>query len=255
MAPETFVDFTAPNGLSSWYHVWDSGTAGIMYYFDGDYWDLDDTSINWPDEGDLARLAVAARARDLMFVAVNTPDEDGSGDGYTWWEDCKANGKYFRALHEHLVERNPQVDASNIWLVGYSGGAEFITYELLDRGIPGMTHGGAVIIGGGGANAPVATKKKARPCIGNTAMHWWVGDQDVDGATNPPEWSALGAAEEGLAAFQAAGFDTNLHVLPGVDHSGYDAVACLSHALPAVSRKAGLRAALSDGWVRLTRDT
>ena len=77
----------------------------------------------------------------------------------------------------------------------------------------------------------------------------------MDGATNPPEWSALGAAEEGVAAFQAAGFDTNLHVLPNVDHSGYDAVACLSHALPAISRKAGLRAALSDGWVRLTRDT
>ena len=85
MTPETFIDFTAPNGMRSWYHVWRTGTAGFLYYFDGDYWDLDDTSINWPEEGDLARLAVAAQARNLMLVAVNTPDTDGRGDGYTWW--------------------------------------------------------------------------------------------------------------------------------------------------------------------------
>ena len=89
MTPETFIDFTAPNGMRSWYHVWRTGTAGFLYYFDGDYWDLDDTSINWPEEGDLARLAVAAQARNLMLVAMNTPDTDGRGDGYTWWEDCK----------------------------------------------------------------------------------------------------------------------------------------------------------------------
>ena len=255
MTPETFINFTAPNGMRSWYHVWRTGTAGFLYYFDGDYWDLDDTSINWPEEGDLARLAVAAQARNLMLVAVNTPDTDGRGDGYTWWEDCKGNGKFFRALHKHLVARHPDVDSTTLWLIGYSGGAEFITYELLDRGIEGMARGGAVIIGGGGADAPVARKKKARPCIGSTAMHWWVGELDVDGATNPPEWSALGAAEEGVAAYRAAGFDTHLHVLPGVDHEGYDAVACLARALPAVSRSAGLRAALSDGWVRLTKDT
>ena len=255
MTPETFIDFTAPNGLSSWYHVWPTGTSGILYYFDGDYRDLADSSINWPEDGVLARLAVAAHARDLMLVAVDTPDDGASGDECTWWEDCRANGVYFRALHEHLVATHPEVDATTLWLVGCSGGAEFITYELLERGIRGMARGGAVIIGGGGADAPVARTETAQECAGAARLHWWVGDQDTAGATSPPEWSALDAAQEGEAAYRAAGFDTHLHVLPGADHADYDPVECLARVLPPVSPTAGLRAALSDGWVRLTRDT
>lgn len=239
VAVHEHIKFKDSEGQKSWYHLWESGQAGFLYYFDGDYTDLDETSINWPREGLLAQLASVAQRHDLMLVAVNTPDTDGSGDGYTWWEDIDSNGDYFRELHADLCAKYPLVDASNLWLVGYSGGAEFISYDLLNRGIKGMTTGGAVIVGGGGAEGRVAKKKRAQACAASVPMHWCVGDRDVVGATNPPEWSALHAARDGAAAFSEAGFSTHLHIFPGVDHAGYDIPTYVEHCLSGTADQLG----------------
>lgn len=233
----TFYPFTASNGAKSWYHVFDYGTRGYMYFFDGDYWDLEDTSVGDPDGGLVAQLRQVAEARQLTLVVVNTPDQDGTGDGFTWWQNTKRNGTYLREVHARVRSVRPNVDPSVVWLVGYSGGAEFITYELMHRGFPGMTAGGAVIVGGGGADAPVATATGTAPAAARPGINleWYVGAQDVPGATNPPQWSALAAAREGVDAYAAAGFTVVLHVIAGLDHEHYSIADYVARTVPTVS--------------------
>lgn len=90
---------------------------------------------------------------------------------------------------------------------------------LADR--PGwITGGGATIIGGGGAygnlsSAPAAVKKMG--------LTWYVGADDGYGATRPSNWSALNASQDGLSAYQRAGFTNSKRtVLPKTNHTQYD---------------------------------
>ena len=52
-----------------------------------------------------------------------TPDKDGS---ITWWEQGAANAVFFRDLLNKMKSEY-DIDSKRIWLVGYSGGAQFTT--------------------------------------------------------------------------------------------------------------------------------
>lgn len=227
----TFYPFKASNGAASWYHVFDYGNRGYMYFFDGDYWNLENTSVNYPNSGLVADLRKVAAANGLVLVVVNTPDKDGTGDGFTWWENLRRNGIYAREVAARVRSVRPGVDASNVWLVGYSGGAEFITYELAARGFPGMTRGGAVIVGGGGANRSTVTAPPRR----EISLTWYVGERDVPGATNPPQWSALEAARQGRRVYANLGHQARIVELPGLDHDHYEIARYVEDALAAAA--------------------
>ncbi|MFI7579406.1 S-layer homology domain-containing protein [Kocuria kalidii] len=219
-------DFTAPNGLSSTYNLYADGIdrskpVGVAFYFDGDgqYW------AQRPTGSVVRDMARHAAARNMVLVVPLSPDRYGSR---TWWESIDANGDWFRALSGHLVQRYG-LDTGRVWLTGYSGGAQFITKEVLADRQNWIRGGGAVVIGGGGARGMQTAPSAA---VKSLPIQWVTGADDVAGATQPPSWSALAAARGGQASYAAQGFTrTSLQVPAGVDHHAYDHDALFAAAL------------------------
>ena len=61
--------------------------------------------------------------------------------------------------------------------MGYSGGAEFITYELnADRQGTWRSGGGSILVAGGGCER---MQTEAPQNIKNQPMYWWVGAADT----------------------------------------------------------------------------
>ena len=221
MSSATYQSYTSPAGTTSQYHVYAnnldySKPVGVVFYFDGDYWQRDESKVYTPDEGMLAAMGKIANARNMVFVPVISPDTNASGGGITWWEDMDANGEFFRSFAKSFVSEN-NLDASQVWTMGYSGGAEFITYELTD-------HNTSWRNGGGSVDADATTK--ASP------MYWWVGAKDTSGNTYPVTWSARGAVESGYNAYLGAGFsDARVKLIDGFSHHDYDLPHILASSL------------------------
>jgi len=159
------------------------------------------------------------------MVPVVTPDKKG---GITWWEDVDRNGDYFRALAAKVISQYG-VDASRVWLHGYSGGAEFITFEVLADRQGWIKGGGATIVGGGGwrgvPTAPTAAVKAMN-------VNWISGSLDGLGGTTLATWSALDTAKNARTMYAGIGFTkTTMTVLPGVTHYTYDMPALLARDL------------------------
>lgn len=223
------VSFSAA-GTSSTYSVYANGVdpskaVGAMYYFGGDYWSRSESEIANPNGSVVQGLAATARSKNMILVIPASPDKDARGDGITWWENMDTNGAWFRALQKNLTSTYG-LDTSRTWLTGYSGGAEFISYEVLPDSSNWIRGGGATIIGGGGAEGGLRFSTAPTQAVKNLDLNWHAGTKDVSGNTNPPEWSGLGAARGGRAAYQRAGFtNTSLDVIQGADHYQYNYAA------------------------------
>ena len=112
--------------------------------------------------------------------------------------------------------------------LGYSGGAEFITYELTDHNTSWRNGGGSIMVAGGDSDGSVDADAttKASP------MYWWVGAKDTSGNTNPVTWSARGAVESGYNAYLGAGFsDARVKLIDGFSHHDYDLPHILASSL------------------------
>ena len=75
---QTFLSYTSPAGTTSQYHVYAEGVdfskpVGVVFYFDGDYWQRDESKVYTPDEGMLAAMGKIANARNMVFVPVILP--------------------------------------------------------------------------------------------------------------------------------------------------------------------------------------
>ena len=232
MSSATYQSYTSPAGTTSQYHVYAnnldySKPVGVVFYFDGDYWQRDESKVYTPDEGMLAAMGKIANARNMVFVPVISPDTNASGAGITWWEDLDANGEYFRSFAKSFVSEN-NLDASQVWTMGYSGGAEFITYELTDHNTSWRNGGGSIMVAGGDSDGSVDADAttKASP------MYWWVGAKDTSGNTYPVTWSARGAVESGYNAYLGAGFsDARVKLIDGFSHHDYDLPHILASSL------------------------
>ena len=232
MSSATYQSYTSPAGTTSQYHVYAnnldySKPVGVVFYFDGDYWQRNESKVYTPDEGMLAAMGKIANARNMVFVPVISPDTNASGDGITWWEDMDANGEFFRSFAKSFVSEN-NLDASQVWTMGYSGGAEFITYELTDHNTAWRQGGGSIMVAGGDSDGSVDADAttKASP------MYWWVGANDTSGNTNPVTWSARGAVESGYNAYLGAGFsDARVKLIDGFSHHDYDLPHILASSL------------------------
>ena len=227
----TYFSFTN-RGVTSQYHVYAKGVVwtkrvGVVFYFDGDHRTKKNSRIHNPSHPDMLKMAEHANWRNMIMVAVVSPDKDASGEGMTWWEDIDRNGDWFRALAQNLIAKHG-LDATRLWFCGYSGGAEFISYEVFSDRQSWIKGGGAVIIGGGGSYgletaAPTAVKR--------IPMRWVVGNKDKVGATSPPTWSASAAAAEGAQAYRKAGFTKTRTITISGDHLAYDIPKLLENAL------------------------
>ena len=151
---------------------------------------------------------------------------------YNWWVRARSNGRMVRALIEEIALAY-KVDMSRVWLAGYSGGAEFLSYELLSHDIDWIRGGGATFIGGGGADGvPARVRERAALNPSSHAhllMSWHVGVLDGRSpsgrrrmaTSSEGSWSARIAVQEGSAFYEGLGARTLLQVTPGRGHTGY----------------------------------
>ena len=232
MSSATYQSYTSPAGTTSQYHVYAnnldySKPVGVVFYFDGDYWQRDESKVYTPDEGMLAAMGKIANARNMVFVPIISPDTNASGDGITWWEDMNTNGEFFRSFASSFMGQN-NLDASQVWTMGYSGGAEFITYELTDHNTAWRNGGGSIMVAGGDSDGSVDADATTK----GLPMYWWVGAKDTSGNTNPVTWSARGAVESGYNAYLGAGFsDARVKLIDGFSHHDYDLPHILASSL------------------------
>lgn len=228
---QTFLSYTSPAGTTSQYHVYAEGVdfskpVGVVFYFDGDYWRNDQSKVYDPS-GELTQMAASAAAQNMLFVPVISPDTNRYDAGVTWWENMDRNGEFFRSFASSFIAANG-VDSSNVWTMGYSGGAEFITYELNTKPQTWRNGGGSIMVAGGDSDGSVDADAttKASP------MYWWVGAKDTSGNTNPVTWSARGAVESGYNAYLGAGFsDARVKLIDGFSHHDYDLPHILASSL------------------------
>ena len=232
MSSATYQSYTSPAGTTSQYHVYAnnldySKPVGVVFYFDGDYWQRNESKVYTPDEGMLAAMGKIANARNMVFVPIISPDTNASGDGITWWEDMDANGEFFRSFAKSFINQN-NLDASQVWTMGYSGGAEFITYELTDHNTAWRSGGGSIMVAGGDSDGSVDADATTK----GLPMYWWVGANDTSGNTNPVTWSARGAVESGYNAYLGAGFsNARVKLIDGFSHHDYDLPHILASSL------------------------
>lgn len=215
------------------YHVyakridWDR-PVGVLYYFGGDYFDESSSEVFHPRGKVMRNLAEQAARRNLVTVVPVPPSGQGD-EGYTWWEQDAANAEWFRSLSEAL-KASIGAASADTWLMGYSGGAEFITYRLLADHQPSYGYGGAIMVGGGGR--PNTYVNLLDPFKSTIQLTWVVGENDTAGATNPPDWSAYDAAENGASFYEGEGFaHTSLQIVPRSSHTDYDLASILDESL------------------------
>lgn len=228
---------------------WDQ-PVGVVYYFGGDYFRNRESELHNPRGATLRALAEEAATRNMLLVVPFSPAERGY-EGYTWWEDGDNNAEWFRNLHEHILA-NHALAPDMIWFMGYSGGAEFIAQEILADYRESFGTGGALMVGGGGP--PYEEISVPRGIREMLDLMWVVGDEDTAGSTNPPDWSALNAAQSGEEFYRQRGFEhTVLDVVEDTDHLDYD----LDEVLEAhfdhfgVPRTDGQDVVTAIGWTSL----
>ncbi|EMY33136.1 subtilase family serine protease, partial [Arthrobacter crystallopoietes BAB-32] len=226
----TYQTYKAPNGLTGQYHVYGNNVdrsqpVGVLFVFHGDYSYPAQSYVHHPTGAVMKAMAAEAAKKNMIMIPVITPDKSG---GITWWEETDRNGDYFRALSAMLISKY-DVDASRVWFHGYSGGAEFVSFEVLADRQNWIKGGGATIVGGGGWRSMPTTPSAEVKALN---LNWIAGSLDGLGGTTLATWSALGTAQNAQKQYASRGFTkTTMTVLPGVNHYTYDMPALLARDL------------------------
>lgn len=231
---------------------------GVLFYFDGDHLSRAGSCLLRRTSPLRAELAQVAAEFNMLSVPVLSPGslrEPRLTDAgsyappltYNWWVRARSNGRMVRALIEE-ISLAYGVDMSRVWLAGYSGGAEFLSYELLSHDIDWIRGGGSTFIGGGGADG-VPARVREQAALNPSSherllMSWHVGVLDGRSpsgrhrmATSAEgSWSARIAAQEGSAFYESLGARTLLQVTPGRGHTGYPIASLVGADLAAATR-------------------
>lgn len=206
--------FTAA-GTTSQYRVYAAGIGdpkGILFYLDGDgQWAFNHPASPYAFGGSTGIVA-KARTRGYITVAVKTPDRKGTP---TWWEDGARNAAYFDALRRKVQGQYPK--AEQVWLAGYSGGAEFLTESYLPRYPSAIARGGGAVLLGGGSAPYQRAKLFPKSRAATFAMHWYTGAADT-AANSSAGFDALRQAKAGKAWYAKRGFRTTSQYPAGVGH-------------------------------------
>ena len=152
LSDATFRTFRSPStGRVGKYHLWASGLdvsrpVGLMLQFHGDgAFEFDNPNSPYSLGGSKG-IREQARRHNMILVAVRSPDSGSPA----WWRSGETKADYVRDLVEQVVYAHHDIAKDRSWLVGYSGGAEFITRYLLPKYSSLFGGGGAVLFGGGG---------------------------------------------------------------------------------------------------------
>ncbi|MDO5076541.1 hypothetical protein [Corynebacterium sp.] len=175
-------------------------------------------------------LAAVAESYNMVILAPESPITSESNNELTWWQDIPTKRKWVLALVREKIEQTNNVDRNNIWWMGYSGGAEFISYGLLNHRTDLVT-GGTIMVGGGGAPKEQQlrdlddTKRKEVP-------HYWVVGTEDDGTDPKTPFNARRAATEGEEFYRQHGFTaTSRTELQHINHLNLPQAAILDRSL------------------------
>ena len=227
--------------------------TGLVVYLDGDYWLPSLSRFHSPRGRTMRGLAAAAAEHGAALLAVDTPDRAVGLAGFTWWVRHRENAEALVRLVRRVARELP-TPPGRVWLMGYSGGAELIGFELPrlveglaqgaggagagragesaddeGRAAPALRVAGAVMVGGGGPSGdpgPPPAGAAGLPLL------WWVGDRDGSPRGSRLGWSAAAAARRGARAYRGAGWaGVVLRVVPRATHRSYDLPAILRESL------------------------
>ena len=217
----TLTDSTASfsaAGYSARYRVFAAGLdaskpIGLLVYADG----TGEYGINNPTSsyaiGGSSGLAAVARAHNMVLLAPFSPNSSCK-----CWEQGDAVGyaKYLAALITDVTSR---YGSSELWVTGYSSGAQAAT-RFLFPAHPGLWTGtgGVVAIGGGGA--PTARSVTFPAGIQDrVVLRWDTGAADTGANGGFNALSGPYGAEAGEQWYASKGFDTELVAPAGVGHA------------------------------------
>lgn len=202
-------------GVTSQYHLYGDGLpadkpVGLLLHFHGD----GAFEFKNPDSDfALPGIVDQAREHELLMLAVRTPDTSTE----TWWRNGQGNADWVRALMTEKVFEDYNIDRSRIWLVGYSGGSQFITKFFMPAHSDMMCGGGAVIFGGGGRPSSIP-QPFTDSFKQNFNMHWYTGQGDT--AENAEDgYGALTDSKRGFNFYQGRGFPATAQHPAGVNHN------------------------------------
>lgn len=208
---------SASTGQVGRYHLWASGLdtsrpIGLMLQFHGDgAYEFDNPGSSY-SLGGAKGLRNEAQRHNMILVALRSPDSGSP----VWWRGGERKADYVKDLVEQVVYAHYNVAKDRSWLVGYSGGAEFVTRYLVPKHSSLFGGGGAVLFGGGGKPA-VRAASFSSSFITAFPMYWYTGASD-DGTCADSDYDALGDANEGSSSYRAKGFRVTLDTPAGVCH-------------------------------------
>lgn len=190
--------------------------VGLVVYLDGDGQSFHSQGNQDQDERSRGGLAgaggvvEAASARGYDVVSVRAPGDDG-----TWWlEDQDGKVHYLEQALDYVVaECGATTD--RVWLVGYSGGSEFISQWFFPDYADRMTGGGFLLFGGG--DAPEGKATFSSSAKERLSLNWVTGTRDVP-ANSLDGFDGSGHARNSLAYYRSAGFGHTWSEWPDDDH-------------------------------------
>lgn len=190
--------------------------VGLVVYLDGDGQSFYSQGNQDQDERSRGGLAgaggvvEAASARGYDVVSVRAPGDDG-----TWWlEDQDGKVHYLeQALDDVVAECGATTD--RVWLVGYSGGSEFISQWFFPAYAERMAGGGFLLFGGG--DAPEEKAAFSSGAKERLWLNWVTGTRDVP-ANSLEGFDGSGHARNSLAYYRSAGFGHTWSEWPDDDH-------------------------------------
>ena len=190
--------------------------VGLVVYLDGDGQSFHSEGNQDQDERSRGGLAgaggvvEAASARGYDVVSVRAPGDDG-----TWWlEDQDGKIHYLEQALDYVVaECGATTD--RVWLVGYSGGSEFISQWFFPAYAERMAGGGFLLFGGG--DAPEGKAAFSSGTKERLWLNWVTGTRDVP-ANSLDGFDGSGHARNSLAYYRSAGFGHTWSEWPDDDH-------------------------------------
>ena len=190
--------------------------VGLVVYLDGDGQPFH--SEGNLDRGERSRgglagaggVVEAASARGYDVVSVRAPGDDGS-----WWlEDQDGKVRYLEQALDYVVA-GCGATTDRVWLVGYSGGSEFISQWFFPAYAERMAGGGFLLFGGG--DAPEEQAAFSSGAKERLWLNWVTGTRDVP-ANSLDGFDGSGHARNSLAYYRSAGFGHTWSEWPNDDH-------------------------------------
>lgn len=148
-----------------------------------------------------------AKANNAVLIVPATPNADT-----TWWTDRTASDWLAELVKLQYSQFN--IDKSDVWFSGYSGGAQALSQHFIPKHHGLIDGGGVVLVGGGGVYTNNLGPAAAR--LGSSLeVRYIAGSRDTG-----PGFNALAAAQNGAPKWRSAGFkNVTLDVINGDTHN------------------------------------